>query len=354
MVRVSGMALYGSVAASTRYRMSQFVPGLSQLGIEVDIQPLLDDAYLQARYQGRAVPVGSLLRSGVSRIRALRKPDACDVLMVYGELFPLMPACLEQSLMRQPFIYDFDDAFYLKYQSGRMRLLRPVLGRKFEQVIAAAAAVTAGNRTLQAYAAPFHANSHVLPTVVDTARYQPDLTRRGGSGVLTVGWIGSPSTAPYLQGLVTPLRQLAMEGAVRLVVIGGKAPRIDGVDVVELPWSEDTEIDLINTFDVGIMPLPDDAWARGKCAFKLIQYMACGVPVIASPVGANCDVVTPECGLLASTDVQWLQAFQFMRDQPVQRARMGDAGRERIVAHYSLHQHLPRLAEIIHQVARKK
>jgi hypothetical protein len=144
MVRVSGMALYGSVAASTRYRMSQFVPGLSQLGIEVDIQPLLDDAYLQARYQGRAVPVGSLLRSGVSRIRALRKPDACDVLMVYGELFPLMPACLEQSLMRQPFIYDFDDAFYLKYQSGRMRLLRPVLGRKFEQVIAAAAAVTAG------------------------------------------------------------------------------------------------------------------------------------------------------------------------------------------------------------------
>ena len=100
--------------------------------------------------------------------------------------------------------------------------------------------------------------------------------------------------------LVQPLAALGAEAPLRFVVIGGKAPAISNVEVVELPWQEHTEVDLINTFDVGIMPLPDDDWARGKCAFKLIQYMACGVPVVASAVGANVDVVDADCGLLAS------------------------------------------------------
>jgi glycosyltransferase involved in cell wall biosynthesis len=353
MLNVSGMALYGSVAASTRYRLGQYVPGLLEHGIRLSIHSLLGDDYLRRRYQGQSLPLWTLLKDGGHRLRELRSSHRCDVTLVYAELFPLMPGVLEKWLVRQPCIYDLDDAFYLKYQTGRMKALRPLLGRKFEHVFAGASAVTAGNRTLQAYAGRFNPNAHILPTVVDTARYVPQTHCRNVDGVLTVGWIGSPSTAPYLASLVPSLRLLARESATRLVVIGGKAPHIEGVEVVELPWSEESEIDLINTFDVGIMPLPDDDWARGKCAFKLIQYMACGVPVIASPVGANCDVVTPDCGLLAATDDEWLQAFRFMRDQPAQRARMGEAGRSRIVDHYSLHQHLPRLAAIIHQVARK-
>ena len=130
-------------------------------------------------------------------------------------------------------------------------------------------------------------------------------------------------------------------------MIGGRAPAIANVVVEELAWNEDSEIRLINGFDIGVMPLPDDAWARGKCAFKLIQYMACGVPVIASPVGANVDVVGTDCGMLAATEDQWLEAFRLLRDQPRRAEEMGRAGRERVESGYSLRGHVPVLADVI-------
>jgi glycosyltransferase involved in cell wall biosynthesis len=268
------------------------------------------------------------------------------------ELMPLMPGWLECALIRKPFIYDFDDAFYLKYRTGKMNWAKPLLGKKFDRVMAGAAAVTAGNDGLADYAGRFNTNTHYLPTVVDTNRYLPIKGTRG-SEFFTIGWIGSPSTAPYLQELIEPLSDLGKESAVRLVVIGGKAPKIPNVFVVEHEWHEHTELDLINAFDVGVMPLADDEWARGKCAFKLIQYMACAVPVIASPVGANVDVVNEESGLLASNAQEWLDAFRLLRDKPVMRVNMGEAGRDRVVQHYSLQQNLPKLAGLIHQVLGK-
>ena len=144
-----------------------------------------------------------------------------------------------------------------------------------------------------------------------------------------------------------PLSAIAQEGPVRFIVVGGKAPKIPNVSVVEIDWHEHTELDLINSFDVGVMPLPDDDWARGKCAFKLIQYMACGVPVIASAVGANVDVVNAECGMLAATPQEWTDAFRLLRSEPVKRSIMGESGRARVVQHYSLHQNLPVLASVI-------
>jgi len=227
-------------------------------------------------------------------------------------------------------------------------MLAPVLSNKFDTVIAGAAAVTAGNHVLAGYAKQHNANTGLLPTVVDTLRYLPARTSR--NDMFTVGWIGSPSTAVYLSELIEPLSALAKQGAVRLVVIGGKAPVIPGVMVVELPWSEESEIALINSFDVGVMPLPDDDWARGKCAFKLIQYMACAVPVIASRVGANVDVVDAKCGFLASNAHEWLEALRLLRDRQDRCEQMGEAGRERIVQHYSLERNLPVLAEVIHKV----
>jgi len=178
--------------------------------------------------------------------------------------------------------------------------------------------------------------------------------RRARRPEFTVGWIGSPSTASYLQRLVAPLAALGEEGAVRFVVIGGRAPDMRNVEVTELPWSEQSEVDLINSFDVGVMPLPDDEWARGKCAFKLIQYMACAIPVVASRVGANVDVVQPDCGFLACDDRQWLDALRTIRDGVALRARMGDAGRAHVIRNYSLQRNVPVLAALIHDVANQK
>lgn len=345
MIRALGLALYGPLAASTRYRLGQFVPGLAEHGIELEIRSLLGDDYLRQRFEGGRLPFAAMLKAGWSRLGDLRERRH-DVAILHCELFPLMPGWLERTLLgTRPYIYDFDDAFYLKYRLGWLGKLRPLLGGKFDTVIQRAAAVTAGNRTLQQYAAGLNPKSTMLPTVVDTERFAP--RARDGNEAFTVGWIGSPSTAPYLAELIEPLTRLGREGRVRLTVIGGRAPIVPGVEVHEVAWEETTEIEHINHFDVGVMPLPDDAWTRGKCAFKLIQYMACGIPVIGSPVGANIDVVQPDCGFLARSGEDWLRALRALRDKPLRAREMGQAGRDLVVEHYSLRHNLPILAEVI-------
>ena len=351
MIKVLGLALYGPLAASTRYRMSQYVPGLADLGIDLRLTGLLGDEYLRRRFNGGGLPLTAMVHDGVERLKQLHHLDEFDLAMLYCELFPFMPGWLERALIRKPYIYDMDDAFYLRYRLGRKRIARSVLGGKFDSVMAGAAAVTAGNSVLAKYALQHNPAVKQMPTVVDTNRYVPVTGQR--NPVFTVGWIGSPSTASYLPKLVAPLAALGAEAPLNFVVIGGKAPSIPNVNVIEVEWQEHTEVDLISTFDVGVMPLPDDDWARGKCAFKLIQYMACAVPVVASPVGANAEVVTPECGLMAGTTNDWVQALKTIRDDTSLRQRMGEAGRQRVVEQYSLHTALPKLAEVIYMAARK-
>ena len=346
MIKVLGLALYGPLAASTRYRLGQYVPGLSGMGIDLQIQHLLGDDYLRVRFKGGRIPLTAIARAGLARLADLWHSDEYDVVILHCEMFPLIPGWMERALIRKPYIYDFDDAFYLKYQSGPMAVVRPVLGRKFDTVMAGAAAVTAGNHVLADYARLHNADTQYLPTVVDTERYVPQRGKRGGQ-VFTVGWIGSPSTAPYLSEVVAPLSTIGLEGRVRFIVIGGRAPFVPNVSIIELDWTEDTELDLINSFDVGVMPLPDTHWARGKCAFKIIQYMACAVPVVASAVGANIDVLNAECGFLASTPDAWTEALRLLRDREGARVNMGNAGRARAVQHYSLNQNLPKLADLI-------
>jgi glycosyltransferase involved in cell wall biosynthesis len=351
MIKVLGLALYGPLAASTRYRLGQYAPGLAVMGIDLQIRHLLGDDYLRERFKGGSLPFTALLRAGFVRLADLWRADEYDLSILHCELFPLMPGWMERRLIRKPYIYDFDDAFYLKYRSGSLGVASPVLGQKFDTVMAGAVAVTAGNQVLDDYARRHNTTTKHLPTVVDTARYVPQPIKRGGQ-IFTVGWIGSPSTAPYLSELVAPLSIIGLEGPVRLIVIGGKAPVVPNVTVIELDWAENTELDLINSFDVGMMPLPDNDWARGKCAFKLIQYMACAVPVVASAVGANIDVVNSECGLLVSTPGEWIEALRLLRDHETIRVNMGKAGRARVVQHYSLHQNLPVLADVIMNATR--
>ena len=350
MINVLGLALYGPLAASTRYRLVQYVPRLTSLGINLQIRYLLGDDYLRARFTDRALPIAAMLKDGLSRFLDLWHQNEYQAVILHCELAPLMPGWLERALIHKPYIYDFDDAFYLKYQSGRLRFARPLLDRKFDTIMAGAAGVTAGSHVLVDYARLYNSNTKYLPTVVDTARFVPQPAKRGGH-VFTVGWIGSPSTAHYLSELVTPLSAIGQESPVRFIVIGGKAPVIPNVTVIELEWVENTELDLINSFDVGVMPLPNDDWARGKCAFKLIQYMACAVPVIASAVGANADVVNTDCGILASSPQEWADAFRKIRDDRVCRVKMGESGRSRVVQHYSLDKNLPLLAGEIMKIS---
>ena len=353
MIRVLGLSLYGPQAASHRVRLSQFQPGLAAAGIDLQIQSLLDDAYLQRSFSGGRPSLRGLLAAYGRRLQALRQAHRFDLAIVYGDLLPFLPGWLERQLLQIPFTYDCDDAFFLKYRSGRLRLLRPLLGAKADRLMAAAVAVTAGSTALAAHARRFNSSVTVLPSVVDTVQFRPDAPPSAGrsGGPFTVGWIGSPSTAPYLQLLVEPLLQLARERPVRLLVVGGPAPAIAGVEVIEQPWSLEQEVRLIQQFDVGVMPLPDTPWARGKCAYKLIQCMACAIPVVASRVGGNVEAVPPECGLLVESPAEWLMAFRRLATDSELRLRMGAAGTRWVEERYSLRSALPVLEGVIREVA---
>lgn len=351
-LRVLALPLYGPLAASTRHRISYFLPELEARGIRVVLAPFLGDDYLARRFDSGSIDFAAVASGYVRRVGSLMQQGRYDCVWVQGELNPLLPGWLDRALLRVPYVYDFDDAFYLKY-AFRGGLQGRLLGRKFEQFIAGAAVVAAGNQVLKAHAGQFNGDVRIVPTVVDHRRYLPAFGSRG-KGYLNVGWIGSPSSIRCLKVVAEPLAQLALSGPVRLTVVGGVAPEIPGVDVVNLPWSEDTEVDLIRSFDVGIMPLEDEPWTRGKCAFKLIQYMACGVPAIGSPVGANVEVIGNDAGLLAEGDAQWLAALQRIRDDPQLGTRMGAAGRGKVERSYSLLSQVPVYEAILRHAAGKR
>lgn len=344
-IKVLGLSLYGALAASTRYRLMQYAPGLRQQGIALDVRALLGDDYVQKSFAGEKYPVANLIRDYLDRAALLFRQKNYDVAILNAELFPLLPGFIESRLLRIPYIYDFDDAFFLKYRLDRFSRVSFLLKNKFSPVVSRAAAVLAGNHYLADYAHQLNPATQWLPTVVDTERYIPLPCKC--EDVFTVGWVGSPSTSVYLSEIAQPLEQLGREGRVRFLVVGGNSPDIPGVDVVNMSWNELTEVDVINTFDVGVMPLFDDAWARGKCAFKLIQYMACGVPVVASPVGANVDVVSSDCGLLAGSSAVWLGALRRLRDDPALRQSFGTAARQRVEKMYSLRSTLPVMEKTI-------
>jgi glycosyltransferase involved in cell wall biosynthesis len=349
MIKVLGLALYGPLAASTRYRLEQYKTGLSCSGIDMDIFYLLNDRYLKERFSGGYISWTNIIKSSFSRIMELLSQNKYDLIIIHCELFSLVPGWFERLLIKKNYIYDFDDAFYLKYRIGKLSITEKLLGSKFDIIMKGAKAITAGNHILANYAKKHNSNTHYFPTVVDIHRYLPDVSKRNTS-YFTVGWIGSPSTAAYLSIIIEPLSLLGLEGEVKFVVIGGKAPYIPNVKVVEYNWSEQTEVNLINSFDVGVMPLTDENWTKGKCAFKLIQYLACEVPVIASPVGANIDVVSSDCGILAKNSIEWISAFRKIRDLPNNRRDLGIAGRKRVKKYYSLEKNFPILEKIIRDI----
>ena len=351
-MRVAAFTKYDREAASTRQRVLQYLPYLDRAGIEVDVHPLLDDAYVRSLASGRPSSKASIAAAYVRRVRQLLHRPAPDLLWVYAELFPWLPAAFERIAFRSqsPVLYDFDDAFFQPYNDHRNRLVRRLLGNKLVPLIEGAAAVTAGNPYLRDYAARHNAATHLLPTVVDVDRYRPAAQQREGR--LTIGWIGSPSTWQFVRPLLPLLAELARERGVRFAAVGAgaaaEADRFDGLSFE--PWSEAGEIAAVQAMDIGIMPLPDEPRARGKSGYKLIQYMACGLPVVASTVGVNSTIVVDGAtGLLAGDMAEWRRALLQLIDRAGLRRDMGEAGRARAVDAYSLQVHAPRLVEIMRQ-----
>ena len=353
-MRVLAMMKYGRVAASTRQRLLQYLPDLAREGITVDVQPLLDDDYLRRYAKGQSQPRMAVARAYARRLRQLLTRSDHDALWVQYELFPYLPGLFERlsGLFGKPIIVDFDDATFHMYDHHRRALVRTLLGTKLAPLLGRASLCICGNTYLQAYAQRYCPNSIVIPTVVDTDEYRP-VAKQGGRRAPIVGWIGSPSTWRYVAPLLpTLLPVLARHGA-RFRAVGA-GPAADGIAGVEnVAWTEEGEVREVQNMDIGIMPVPDEPWERGKCGYKLIQYMACGHPVVGSPVGVNAEIVTDgEHGFLARDEDGWRHALDTLLADPRLRRTMGDKGRARAVERYSLQSQFPRLIAALHSAIR--
>lgn len=352
-MRVLLLSRYGRRGASSRLRHEQFLPFLAAAGIEVQTRPFLPDDYLAALYAGQPRPFFALAGRYLQRAGLRAAAVRADLIWVEKEVFPWLPLWADRLLLSgaAPVVLDYDDAWFLRYGRHRLAPVRALLGDKLDRLMASARLVTAGNRLLADHArAAGAAWVETLPTVLDTDRYPVVLTPPADGGPPVVGWIGTPATAGYLQAVAEPLNRLSAAGRIRVRVVG--AATIPGLNADCVPWSEETEARSVAGFDIGIMPLPDNDWERGKCAYKLIQCMACGKPVVASPVGANRDVVAAgETGFLPADPAGWATALETLAGDAQLRRRFGLAGRAVVEARYSLQGTAPRLIELLRRAA---
>ena len=364
-INVLILTKYGRIGASSRLRSFQYGPWLEQAGLHYKVEPLLSDYLLKVRYTQGGYALGSLVKAYARRLCALMERRKFDVVWIEKEALPWWPLWLELLLLRGvPYVLDYDDAIFHNYDQHANFWVRRLFGRRIDGLMAQSALVVGGNHYLAQRALNARAPwVEVIATVIDLTRYpyQPQTSEiapvalSDADGLPRVVWIGSPSTVQYLQLIHKPLQILATRYPFVLRVIGGGPVDLPGVLVEVVAWTEETEVENITACQVGVMPLRDSLWERGKCGYKLIQYMACGLPVVASGTGVNPELVRhDENGFVANTADEWVTALGKLLQSPTLRRQMGAAGRHRVENEYCIQKTGPRMAQLLRSVARNR
>ncbi len=342
---------YPRLGASSRLRSYQYFSKLEEAGYTVSVSPLFDEAYVDGIFSGKRV-YGSIIMGYLNRFFKLFAVGGYDLVVIEYELFPYFPAVFEYLLSKLgvKYVVDYDDAIFHNYNLSSNNAIRYLLGNKIATVMKYGSCVLVGNNYLASYAENAGAKRvEILPTVIDANRYKQKQLLPVKT--VTIGWIGSPSTFKYLQIITPVLSKLAEQYDIEIRIVG--ANKTLGLPNIEkqLVWSEATEVDSILTFDIGVMPLEDTPWAKGKCSYKLIQYMACGIPVICSPVGMNTEVVDDGInGFLADSEEEWENAFEKLIESATLRAQMGHAGYIKVIENYTLQVQGQKLAAVFKEL----
>lgn len=292
------------------------------------------------------------MRSRERLRRDLRNlPHTVEVAFVQRQVDMLPQLSLERAAARgRRLIYDVDDAIWHDAAGAGGHPLALLKGtrRKVDWLAQQADHVVVGNEMLAEYLAPRSHRLTIVPSLVDDD--QAPVRHHEESSRLVLGWIGSASTAPYLDRVMASIARLAKTLAtpVCLLVVGGTARPIVGAELEVLPWSEEAERDALRRMDIGLMPLPDTPWTRGKCAYKALQYMASGIPCIADDVGISSEVIeTGGAGRIARGPDGWYESLSELSESVELRQRLGNNGRGRVAADFSVRRWVPILAGIL-------
>lgn len=364
-MKVLALASYPVEAAATRFRLQQFVAPLRQRGITMTVHPFLNAKVFKQLYKRESWPTTAvgLLTASLGRLTDLISVSRADLILIQREAMMFGPPLFEwlsRRALGRPMVLDLDDATYVSYTSPTYGVVAKTLKwpGKTDDLIEWASVVICGNSSIASYVAGKGTQARIIPTVVDTDVFRP-APRAQGPGPVVMGWIGSHSAFPYLQSIFPVLGDLGKKYDLRLKVVGA-GPRdfdVPGVTVENLPWSLEREVADFQSIHIGLYPIDEtlySGWGAGKSGFKAIQYLAVGVPYVATPVGGSSEI--GEEGIthmFARTESEWYGALEELIVNEERRHEMGDAGRRHAIEHYGLPRQADLMAEVLRAAANK-
>lgn len=341
-MKILFIAQYGPLAASSRTRVFDYLPLLRRAGVICDVKVVTPDDLVKRNTRGT---FSRLLYYVLSYFRAWWMGWVCvftapqyDAILIQKALFSFpIPRLLRR--YKHKIFFDFDDAIFTLENPNtgwinRLRTRRRAMG--VPAMLRTAHCAIVENAYTAEFAARYCPCVSQITGPIDTARYTPG--KKAADEKIALGWIGSQWTTRYLDLIRDPLAALSRRYPnLELRLIGAGDFDVSDLQIARMDWALETEVGHLQTFDIGLMPLPDDPFTRGKGGYKLLQYMACGLPVVASPVEINREIVTQgETGFLAETEAEWIEFLGILIKNRTLRARMGTAGRARVIAHYAL------------------
>lgn len=345
------------ISPSQRYRIEQWEPLLRERGVEITYEPFECPELNALLYeQGKMAKKMMLVAQNFGRrFSAVKKARDFDLVYILREAALLGPPIFEKLVHKTgvPIVFDFDDAIFVSYRSpsnGYLSYLK--FAGKTKTTCQLASHVMVGNPYLAEYARQFNKNVTVIPTTIDTRAYEVSPPKPPG-GPLVIGWTGSHSTVQHLDTLRGALQKLAQREKFRLRVIGTPVYECGPVEVEAMRWRAKTEVDDLRPIDIGVMPLPEDKWSKGKCGAKALQFMGMGIPTVCSPVGVNTDIIQDDQnGFIANTEDEWVDKLSRLLQSAELRRRLGQAGRATVEQKYSAISQAPRVYEIFKSVLR--
>ena len=338
-----------------RFRIEQWEPILAAGGVEITYVPFETDELKAVLHTGGNVvaKIGAVTLNMRRRSRELDSLGDFDLVYLFREAAILGPPWFERKIARSgvPIVFDLDDAIFVSYKSpsnGYLSYLK--FPGKTAEICSLSAHIMPGNEYLSDYCRKYNKNLTIIPTTIDTDKYT--VTEKGEPEIVTIGWSGSFSTVQHLDTIRDVLQELAKTENFRLRVIGTPNYKIPGVDTEAMQWRSETELDDLREIDIGLMPLPDEDWSRGKCGLKALQYMALGIPTICSPVGVNSTIIKDgENGFLADGIAEWVEKIKLFVHSPALRRKIGMAGRKTVEDDYSASVIAPKVLDIFRLVA---
>jgi len=345
-MKIVYLASTSSLGPASRYRIYQFQKYFEEAQIDLEILPALPDTWLRAEQKSglgrRCARIGAGMHGLMRRIKQMSALKAAQLVIIEREIFPKLPNQLEKWLLPQGCKYgvELDDAIYLS----------PGREQKYPQFLKRSAFVIAGNQQIADWVRPHQDNVHVVPTCVPVQAYEAKQNYQM-TAPARIGWVGLPSNLPYVSAILPSIQSVFDKHACEIYVLSGRAPQWSIPHQFE-PWDANREPESISNFDIGIMPLPQTPYAAGKCGLKILQYMAAGVPVIASAVGVNQTIIEDGVnGILVHNPNDWAEALERLLTDQDLREKLGRAGRQRVESGYSTEAWGPKLVALYKDLA---